>query len=88
MENDKMMQSKGGIMDGFPNRLEDARRRKVLTQDELATKAGVSPVTIHRLETGVNKDPRPATIRKLAEALGVDAGWLLFGDESDSKLAA
>lgn len=76
-------------MEGFPVRLEAARRRKVLTQEELADEAGVSPVTIHRLETGVNENPRPATVRKLALALGVDAGWLLFGEGiSEGKLAA
>ncbi len=75
-------------MTGFPDRLEAARRRKVLTQEELAKLAGVSPVTVHRLETGVNESPRPATIRNLAKALDVEAGWLLFGDEPDVKLAA
>lgn len=66
-------------------RLEEARRRKVLTQSELATLAGVSIVTVNRIENGVGEgNPRPATVRRLAKALDVDPAWLLFGDEPKS----
>ncbi len=40
-----------------------------LSQRELAAMAGISPVTIARLEGG--QEARPRTIRKLAEALKV-----------------
>jgi len=75
-------------MDTVGKRLEDTRRRQVLTQAELAHKAGVSLITVSRIENGgEDVNPRPATIRRIAAALGVDAGWLLFGDE-DVKRAA
>ena len=51
--------------------LREARERALLTQEELATRAGVQPFTISRIET--NKvEPRFRTIRKLASALGIE----------------
>lgn len=52
-------------------RLKAVRLAKMLSQEELAKKAGVSRVAITRLETG-NVDARFATVRKLASALGVE----------------
>ena len=51
-------------------RLRELRARRYLTQRELAARAGMSPATIAKLETDV-AEPRPGTIRKLAEALEV-----------------
>lgn len=42
-----------------------------LSQAELARAAGTTPNTLWRIEAGLNH-PRPATIRKLAQALGVE----------------
>ena len=50
------------------------RSEATLSQRELALKAGVSHVTIARLEGG--HDAHPRTIRKLAEALGVSPAEL------------
>lgn len=52
-------------------RLKLVRERKALTQQQLAEKAGVNRVTITRLEHG-NDQPFPTTVRKLADALGVE----------------
>ena len=51
-------------------RLKDVRRRKALTQQQLAERAGVNRVTIARIEGGTD-EPFPTTIRKVADALGV-----------------
>ena len=53
------------------------RQRLFLTQPELAEKAGISHITLSRLE---NKRQKPAfrTIRKLAKALGVEPGEIKF----------
>lgn len=67
-------------------RLEQARKRKVWTQEELAAAAGVPVVTISRIENGHTEEPRPSTTRKLAVALGVDPAWLLFGEEAQPQL--
>ena len=52
-------------------RLKLVRQRKALTQQQLAERAGVNRVTIVRLEGGEDQ-PFPTTVRKLADALGVD----------------
>jgi transcriptional regulator with XRE-family HTH domain len=78
---------KGGRMETVGQRIEAARRRRVMTQSELARDAGVAVITITRLEGDKIGNPRPDTVRKLARVLDVDPAWLLFGDE-DLKRAA
>ncbi len=80
-------------MDTIGQRLEAARRRRVMTQAEVAQAAGVSLITVTRLENDSGGgSPRPTTIRRVAEAVGVDPAWLMFGDEIEEvgtkKLAA
>jgi len=57
-------------------RLRALRERKVLTQQELAEKAGITRATLSRLEAGA-ENPYPSTIRKLAAALGVEPQVLM-----------
>jgi transcriptional regulator with XRE-family HTH domain len=57
-------------------RLKDVRQRKALTQQQLAEKAGVNRVTIARIEGGKD-EPFPTTVRKVADALGVEPEELL-----------
>jgi len=56
--------------------LKRLRRRRGLTQQALAVKAGVSLGYLSRLEVGMH-DPRLSTLRKLAKALGVKVARLL-----------
>jgi transcriptional regulator with XRE-family HTH domain len=56
-------------------RLRAVRDAKVLSQQELASKSGVTKTTIVHIEGG--PDAHPATIRKLAEALGVEPAELM-----------
>ncbi len=83
--------SLGGATDDMASigeRLEETRKRRILTQAELADRAGVALITVTRLESSKsNVNPRADTVRRLANALDVDPAWLLFGDE-DSKAAA
>jgi transcriptional regulator with XRE-family HTH domain len=51
--------------------LRQHRRRSGLTQRQLATAAGVTPVTVCRVESGRER-PNARTIARLANALGVD----------------
>ena len=51
--------------------LKNARTRRLLTQEELADKAGVSAATVVNIERD-NQEPQFRTIRKLAKALDVD----------------
>lgn len=57
-------------------RLREWRRRRALTQRELAEKAGISKVTVSRIETGL-EEPHISTIRSLAAALNVRADQLM-----------
>jgi transcriptional regulator with XRE-family HTH domain len=53
------------------SRVKELRKRRGLTQMELAVLSGVSRATIARYEAGENRRPHPATVRKLAKALKV-----------------
>lgn len=57
-------------------RLKDVRQRRALTQQQLADKAGLNRVTIARIEGGKD-EPFPTTLRKVADALGVEPTELL-----------
>ena len=56
--------------------LKNARTRRLLTQEELAEKAGVSAATVVNIERD-KQEPQFRTIRKLAKALDVDPTELL-----------
>jgi len=53
------------------DRLRDLRKRKLLTQEQLAERSGVGIATIVRVERN-QVEPRGSTIRKLAEALSIE----------------
>jgi DNA-binding XRE family transcriptional regulator len=51
------------------NNVKKIREEKMLSKSELARMAGISPLTLHRIERG--KDCRMATKRKILLALGL-----------------
>lgn len=61
-------------------RVRTARERAVLSQGELAAKVGISQNALSQIETG-RAQPRPATIRKIAEALGIPASSLVAPED-------
>jgi transcriptional regulator with XRE-family HTH domain len=69
------------ILDVMPRisreRLRKVRDMRLLSQRELAERAGLSPTTILKLESGRVEEPHPRTIRKLADALEVDPAELV-----------
>lgn len=54
------------------NQVKKIRESLLMSKAELARKAGVSPLTIDRIEKGENC--RMATMRKIILALGLDLG--------------
>ena len=58
------------------SRLRRIRRERALSQRELSRMTGIAFDTISRLETGKQR-AQPRTIRKLAEALGVEPRELI-----------
>ncbi len=69
--NDRFMEVDGA-------RLREIRRASVLSQRELSRITGVAFDTISRLETGKQR-AQPKTVRKLANALGVEPRELIEG---------
>ncbi len=70
------------------DRLRDAREQRFMTQSELSIKAGIQIATISRIENNRQESrPRLTTVRKLAEVLGVEPSWIMFGDERGKTLA-
>jgi transcriptional regulator with XRE-family HTH domain len=59
--------------------LKKLRVLNALTQAELAQIAGLTPAAVARIERN-EAEPRMPTLRKLAEALGVDPAELVKGD--------
>jgi transcriptional regulator with XRE-family HTH domain len=57
-------------------RLRSIRERQALNQRELAEKAGLTPASLSRIETGT-QEPYMSTVRKLAKALGVEPADLM-----------
>lgn len=60
-------------------KLRKARLQKFWSRDELADKSGIHRDHIGRLERGEGGNSRPPTVRRLAEALGLDPNELLKG---------
>ena len=60
----------------FRERLLAARKMRVLSQSELAEKAGLQPAAVSHFETGARK-PSFDNLRNLAEALQVTTDYLI-----------
>ncbi len=56
---------------GLGKRLQDARRKAGLTQQELCQKAGLSYSTLAKIERGAIKSPSIFTIKSVAEAMQI-----------------
>ncbi len=70
--------------------LRELRRRRLLTQKDLAERLGVKYQTVQTWESGQNY-PRPAAMRKLCEVLNVTPEELLAALEvsaAEGKAAA
>ena len=62
------------------------RRRRLLTQAELAAQVGVTTKTVQTWESG-QAQPRLRHVRRLAEVLGVPAQELLEAFEGKARAA-
>jgi transcriptional regulator with XRE-family HTH domain len=69
-------------VDGFA--LLRLREDALLTQAELAAKAGVHEVTIHKIEAEKVKNPRASTLKALARALDVPIALLYRPGKEDN----
>lgn len=62
-------------------RIKELRDTNRMSQDELATRSGVSRAIISNLETGTRGNPTMETLSKIATALGVCVADL-FSEET------
>jgi transcriptional regulator with XRE-family HTH domain len=62
------------------NKLRELRRRRMLSLRELEQRSGVAFDNINKLENE-RRSAQPRTVRKLAQALGVEPEELMTGDE-------
>lgn len=58
-----------------------ARKSKGLTQQELGERMGVTQATVNQYESG-KRNPKLDTLNRIANALGVNVGVLLYGENS------
>ena len=61
-----------GRHESFGDRLRRHREVAGFSQEQLAERSGLSPNAIGALERGERKRPYPDTVRRLADALGLD----------------
>jgi transcriptional regulator with XRE-family HTH domain len=61
--------------------LQQARLQKRLSQEELARRAGVSRVTLSRMETSAKGDMSLAALLRLTRALGYELKWVERGHQ-------
>jgi transcriptional regulator with XRE-family HTH domain len=74
-----MLRRMRGTIQVNTEKLRRLRRKQALSQRALAREAGVGLDAVNRIETGV-RDALPTTLRKLANALGVEPKDLMKGD--------
>lgn len=68
-------------------RIKEARKKAGLTQKELATKLGIAYQTLAQWENDL-RNPKPGTLEKIANALGINWLCLIPGIERGSYIAA
>lgn len=59
-------------------RVKEVREQKMMTQEELSVRSGVSRTTIIAIESGEAKNVMASTLLKLAEAMGVTVQDIFF----------
>ncbi|AVH24593.1 helix-turn-helix domain-containing protein [Nocardia cyriacigeorgica] len=74
--------------DELGNRLRSIRKRRGLTQTELAERSGVSVALIRALEQGTQERTRTETARRLATALRVETSALIVTPDAEAPAAS
>ena len=62
------------------NKIKEIRESLHMTQEELASKSGISRVTISDMENEVNRNTTSKTLLSLARALDVTVDQLFFAE--------
>ena len=67
------------------DRIKAIRKKADMTQEDFANQLGVSIMTIRRYESG-KQEPKPTTVKKMAEILGVTVKDILISDNENTEL--
>ena len=70
-----------GTPTGLGIRIQEVRRLKGFSQQQLASKIGIAQSVIGKVEIGLTRTPSSGTLKALASALGVSVYWLKTGKE-------
>lgn len=65
-------------------RIRSARKNAGMTQAQLAERLGMTVSGVSKIENATYNIGLEA-VKKIASALKVDAGWLIFGDDDEAK---
>jgi transcriptional regulator with XRE-family HTH domain len=79
-----MVPNSPGIREDGLRELREIRLRRGLSQADLSAITGVAEFTISEIESGKRANPRPSTLRKLAQALEVEVADL-YGEPAYPK---
>lgn len=80
-----MMKDKDLCLQEIGQRIIERRKKLGLTQEALAEKGDMTPQFVSYAESG-KRAMRPENLKKISEALGVSADYLLTGDIVDKDL--
>lgn len=67
------------VIQSLGSRMREERKKQGLTLEQFGQKIGISGSLVGRYERD-EENPKPETIKKFADALGVSANWLIYGD--------
>lgn len=73
-------------MNEFSEKIKELKSRRGMTSSELSAKSGIPQGTLNKLLSGVIEEPKLATARALAAALGTSLGALV-GEAEDTPAA-
>ena len=66
------------------DRIKEIRKKKGITQVQLAEASGVAAISIHQYEAG-KREPRLSLVEKIADVLEVPASYLMGWEELDNN---
>lgn len=73
-------------LDAMISRIKDLKKEKDLSNESLSALSGVPKGTLAKILGNGTKDPQISSIIKIAQALGVSADYLVYGEVQSSAL--
>lgn len=74
-------------METWLTRLKEKKRTAGMTNDELATAAGIPLGTLNKILSGVSDDPKLSTLMSLCRIFKISLDYLAYGEEGELRLS-